>query len=186
MPQVLTFETRTSFRQWLAENGQASAGIWIVFSKNTKQTVLKHPEALEDALCYGWIDGQIRKIDADAYQVYFARRGPGSRWSEKNRQLAVILEREGKMTEWGRAAIEQARQKGTWEKSGPVQINEEQVEVLVRALTGNEQALTNFLAMSPSVRRTYTGLYLDAKTEETRQKRLVRIIDRLVHNQKPM
>ena len=77
-------------------------------------------------------------------------------------------------------------QKGTWEKSGPVKINEEQVEILVRALTGNEQALTNFLAMSPSVRRTYTGLYLDAKTDETRQKRLVKIIDRLVHNQKPM
>lgn len=186
MPQTLTFETRTSFCQWLAQNGQTSAGIWVVFNKKSGKSDLKHPEALEDALCHGWIDGQIQKIDANTYQVYFARRGSGSRWSEKNRQLAVRLEQEGKMTEWGRAAIEQAKQKGTWDQPAPAKISEEQVEILVRALAENEQALTHFLAMSPSVRRTYTGLYLDAKTDQTRRKRLDKIIDRLVHNQKPM
>jgi uncharacterized protein YdeI (YjbR/CyaY-like superfamily) len=186
MPQSLTFETRASFRQWLEQNSQTSAGIWIIFRKKTKRPDLNHPEALEDALCYGWIDGQIQKIDADAYQVYFARRSSGSRWSEKNRLLAVRMEQEGKMTELGRAAIEQAKQKGTWDQPAPAKISEEQVEILVRVLAENEQALTHFLAMSPSVRRTYTGLYLEAKTDETRRKRLDKIIDRLVHNQKPM
>ncbi|MDD5703777.1 MAG: YdeI/OmpD-associated family protein [Dehalococcoidales bacterium] len=90
------------------------------------------------------------------------------------------------MTDHGLAAIERAKKSGTWEVPKEAPISDEQIEVLVNALKGVDLALTNFLKMPPSVKRTYTALYLDAKKDETRTKRLEKIIERLNANKRPM
>lgn len=91
----LIFETRALFREWLENAGTTSDGIWLVFAKtNTLKTLSAH-EALEEALCFGWIDGQMQSINEDKYRKYFARRREKSNWSDKNKELARKLIQKG-------------------------------------------------------------------------------------------
>jgi len=182
----LVFENRAAFREWLVQNHQKSPGIWLVFSKDAEMRTLTANEALEEALCFGWIDGQLRSLGAKEYLKRFTPRRKRSVWSERNRKLAQKLTEEGAMTAAGRAAIAQAQELGTWDKPKPAPISEVQVEILTDALSGSGIALTNFLNMSASVRRTYTAFYLAAKSEDTRKRRLEQIIERLKENKKPM
>jgi uncharacterized protein YdeI (YjbR/CyaY-like superfamily) len=92
----------------------------------------------------------------------------------------------GKMTEYGMAAVEQAKKSGAWNAPKAEPISDEQIGLLISALSGSEPALSNFLKMSASVKMTYTALYLDAKKEDTRKRRLQKIIERLNENKKPM
>ena len=182
----LVFENRAAFRKWLVENHQQNPGIWMVLGKSAKVKTLTANEALEEALCFGWIDGRIRSLGADKYIKRFTPRRRASVWSERNRKLAENLTKDGLMTAAGQAAIEEARKKGTWDRPKPEPISEAQINILTRALSDSPKALGNFLKMSPSVRRTYAGFYLEAKAEDTRRRRLARIVERLNENKKPM
>lgn len=182
----LVFENRAAFRRWLVRNHQNCLGIWLVFGKDGQLKTLTADEALEEALCFGWIDGQIQSLGAEKYLKRFTPRRKGSVWSVRNRTLAQKLTADGAMTAAGQAAIAQAQKMGTWDQPKPAPISEAHVGILTKALSGTGKALTNFLSMSPSVRRTYTGFYLAAKKEDTRKKRLERIIERLKENKKPM
>ncbi|GAB6109472.1 YdeI/OmpD-associated family protein [Fusibacter bizertensis] len=186
MEEKLTFTDRQDFRKWLEKNHGINKGIWIVFSKTEALQSVNADEALEEALCFGWIDGQILSIDEAQYQKKFTPRRNGSHWSEKNKKLATMLIDNGRMTEFGVMAIEKAKKSGRWDAVKDEKITDEQVNDLIAALQGSELALTNFLKMSPSVKKTYTALYLDAKKEETRIRRLNKIIERLNENKKPM
>lgn len=186
MDERIMFSERQKFREWLTENHNDSKGIWIIFSKNNKIKTIKPDEALEEALCFGWIDGQIRSIDDEKYLKKFTPRRKGSKWSEKNKGLTMKLIDNGQMTEFGINAINQAKKDGTWDAPTNEPMTDEQISTLIKALNGIEPALTNFLKMSTSVKRTYTALYFDAKKEDTRIKRLETIIERLNKNKKPM
>jgi len=186
MDEQILFTDREEFRKWLYENHYASQGIWLVFGKVGKLKSLKADEALEEALCFGWIDGQFNSIDDEKYLKKFTPRRKGSKWSEKNKNIVNQLIEDGKMTEHGIAAIEGAKKEGTWDVPKEEPISDNQIEILTNALEGAEPALSNFIKMSPSVRRTYTALYLDAKKDETRIKRLEKIVGRLNENKKPM
>ncbi len=182
----LLFENKKGFRKWLLENHHLSSGIWLVFGKAGKLQTLTADEALEEALCFGWIDGQLKSIDDKKYLKKFTPRRKGSVWSERNRKLVKKLKENGSMTKAGQAVIDQAQKQGGWDSPRPAPISEAQIEVLVQALSGAKKALANFMKMPPSVKRTYTALYLDAKKEDTRKKRLEKIIERLNENKKPM
>lgn len=182
----LLFENREAFRKWLSENHHLSSGIWLVFGKAGKLKTLTADEALEEALCFGWIDGQLKSIDDQKYLKKFTPRRKGSVWSERNRKLAQKLIENGGMTKAGQAVIEEAQKQGSWDSPKPAPIMETQIEVLVQALSGAEKALANFLKMPPSVKRTYTAFYLDAKNKDTKKKRIEKIIERLNENKKPM
>ncbi|MCL2462402.1 MAG: hypothetical protein FWF44_07025, partial [Defluviitaleaceae bacterium] len=95
----LTFRTRAEFREWLFENALSGEGVWLVFDKGKPPATIKAGEALEEALCFGWIDGQMRSVDERTYLKYFKRRANGSAWSEKNKKLAGELEASGSMTD---------------------------------------------------------------------------------------
>lgn len=183
---MLEFADRKEFREWLFLNGENSEGVWLLFGKKGGPKTLSANEALEEALCYGWIDGQMQKIDEFCYKKYFARRTPNSKWSERNKKIVLNLEKQGLMTEYGRRKIEEAKKNGQWNAKNSVTITEEDVSVLMDLLVEYENAYTNFIAMSSSVKKTYTRAYLDAKTEEGRSKRLAWIVDRLNKNLKPM
>ena len=182
----LMFENRAAFRKWLVQNHQKSPGIWLVFSKDAGIKTLTANEALEEALCFGWIDGLLQSLGAKEYRKRFTPRRKRSVWSERNRKLVEKLTKAGVMTAAGRAAIAQAQELGTWDKPIPAPISEVQVGILTDALSVSSKALTNFLNMSASVRRTYTAFYLAAKSEDTQKRRLEQIIERLKENKKPM
>ena len=186
MSEILQFSDREPFRKWLSEHCLSEDGVWLLFGKVGGPKTIKAGEALEEALCFGWIDGQMQSIDDKTYKKYFSMRRENSKWSEKNKALVKALEERGLMTDFGRKKIEEARQNGQWDAQKPAAVTEEQIACLSELLKEYEPAYTNFQAMSPSVKKTYTRAYLDAKTEAGREKRIAWMVDRLNRNLKPM
>lgn len=180
------FSDREEFRRWLSTNYDTSPGIWLILGKSGKLKTVKADEALEEALCFGWIDGLIKSVDDTRYIKKFSRRRKGSKWSVKNRESAEKLASEGKMAGPGLAAIEEAKKSGNWDLPERETATDDQVQILIEAINGTEPALSNFLNMPLSIRRTYTMFYLDAKKEETKVRRLEKIIERLNENKGPM
>jgi uncharacterized protein YdeI (YjbR/CyaY-like superfamily) len=108
--------TAATWRDWLERNGRSGAEVWLVVChKNSGTPGVRYHEAIEHALCYGWIDSQARKRDADSFYLRFTPRRPHSRWSRINRQRAAKMTGLGLMTEAGRSAIELAKADGTWD-----------------------------------------------------------------------
>lgn len=186
MNDSMEFASREAFREWLQEHCLSSAGVWILFGKAGGPKTIKAGEALEEALCFGWIDGQMRRIDDKSYLKYFSMRREKSKWSEKNKALAESLEERGLMTDFGRKKIEEAKENGQWHAPKPAAVTQEQIARLSALLEGAEPAYTNFHAMPPSVKKTYARAYFDAKTDAGRAKRMAWMVDRLNQNLKPM
>lgn len=186
MSVIMEFADREEFRKWLYDNCLSSAGVWLLFGKAGGPETIKAGEALEEALCFGWIDGQMQSIDDKTYKKYFSMRREKSKWSEKNKALAESLEERGLMTDFGRRKIEDAKKNGQWDAPKPAAVTEEQIALLSKLLEGYEPAFTNFNAMPLSVKKTYTKAYLDAKTDAGREKRITWMVDRLNKNLKPM
>lgn len=186
MSETFTFPNRQIFRNWLKDNGSTSEGVWLLFGKKGGPKTLTATQALEEALCYGWIDGQMQKIDDTCYKKYFAKRREKSNWSDKNKKLIQTLTEKGLMAKEGLQAIETAKKNGSWDKARYPTISADQIDQLKEIIQPYEPAFTNLKATSPSVQRTYTAMYFDAKTEKTRKTRLEKIIDRLNKNLKPM
>ena len=186
MAEYLQFVSRSEFRSWLKDNGMSSGGVWLLFGKSGGPKTIKANEALEEALCFGWIDGQMQSIDDKTYIKYFSIRGKNSKWSDKNKAIVEQLEKQGIMTDHGRRKIEEAKKNGQWDAPKPPAVTDEQIEFLSDLLKGHEPAYTNYQAMPPSVKKTYTRGYFDAKTDAGRDKRLSWIIERLNKNLKPM
>jgi uncharacterized protein YdeI (YjbR/CyaY-like superfamily) len=180
------FASRDDFRTWLRDNAEINEGVWLVFSKTEATATVSADEALEEALCFGWIDGQIRTIDDARYAKYFAPRRPKSQWSERNKMKVETLRARGLMTDRGERAVEDAKRSGMWEAPTRGSIADEEVEALAKKLFGISPAYENFVNMSRSVRLTYTKRFLSFKTEEARHRDFERIVDRLNKNLKPM
>lgn len=186
MSDILEFANREEFRKWLNENCLSDGGVWLLFGKAGGPKTIKADEALEEALCFGWIDGQMQSINEKAYKKYFSIRREKSKWSEKNKTLAKSLEERGLMTDFGRKKINEAKKNGQWDAPKAPAVTEEQIAFLAELLKEYEPAYTNFNAMSLSVKKTYTRAYFDAKTDVGRKKRVAWMVDRLNKSLKPM
>ncbi len=186
MNEVITFADREEFREWLLGHCLSEEGVWLLFGKAGGPKTIKAGEALEEALCFGWIDGQMKSLDEKTYKKYFSMRREKSKWSEKNKALVKSLEERGLMTDFGRKKIEEAKKNGRWNAPGPAAVTEEDLAGISALLEGHEPAFTNFSAMSLSVKKTYARAYFDAKTDAGREKRLAWMVDRLNRNLKPM
>jgi uncharacterized protein YdeI (YjbR/CyaY-like superfamily) len=182
----LLFSSRQAFREWLEKNARESEGVWLIFRKDKTAETLTANEALEEALCFGWIDGQMKSTDETEYLKYFARRRKKSVWSDKNRKTVEALRKAGRMTELGEAAVREAMGNNTFYTPKPDPVTEEQITALAERLRSFYPAYKNFQQMPPSVKRTYTRAYLAPKTEEARQRGFEKITDRLNKNLKPM
>jgi len=181
----LLFVDEQSFSQWLNQNHETASGQWLRFDKKLITSTLTPDEALKVALCYGWIDGQIRKLDDQYYFKYFARRTKSSIWSTRNKQIAESLITKGLMMPSGMNAIELAKKDGRWNRSDlpPADFDLDKFKSLLKDYP---VAYTNFLAFSPSVQKTYAMSYFVLKKEESRIRRLGAIVDRLEKKLKPM
>jgi len=182
----LVFPTRADFRGWLLNNAETGDGIWLIFGKDKTVVTLTANEALEEALCFGWIDGQMKSIDETKYKKYFASRQSKSPWSDKNKTIVAALREKGLMTEAGEKAVQMAINNGTWNAPKRNPITDEQIEEFAEKLKGISPAYENFTKMSRSVRLTYTGRHLSFKSEDARQRDFEKIVDRLNQNLKPM
>jgi uncharacterized protein YdeI (YjbR/CyaY-like superfamily) len=185
MPEIL-FASRSLFREWLEHNWVTSGGIWLAFDKSKSGKSLTASEALEEALCFGWIDGQMKSIDDATYLKYFARRRPNSLWSEKNKKLTETLRAKGLMTAAGEEAIRIAVENGQWNAVKTEQPSVEHIALFKEKLRGISPAFENFCSMSPSVQKTYTRRYMSFKSDDARERDFEKIIDRLNQNLKPM
>ena len=185
IPEII-FQSREAFHMWLKENAETSEGVWLVFGKTKSLCTLSANDALEEALCFGWIDGQMQGVDRTKYLKYFAKRREKSIWSDKNKKIVEALREKGLMTELGEKAVESAKANGIWDASKTNQVTDEQIEAFAEKLAGISPAYENFKSMSGSVRSTYTRRYLSFKTEEARQRDFEKIVARLNENLKPM
>jgi len=172
------FESRAAFREWLTKHAGDHEGIWIIGHKLDKRPSISYAHALEEALCFGWIDGIVKSIDKDVYIRYFAPRVKTSYFSAKNRGLVEKLEQEGKITKLGYEAIDRAKANGRYQDDSTAMITSIIENEFYQAL--NVQGLLEkYHAMGNSSKRAYLGFIASAKTLETRQKRITRSLDRI-------
>ncbi len=170
----LHISTRGKWRKWLAENhNKEPCGIWLVFyRKETGRGSLEYEEALEEALCFGWIDSILKKLDDARYCRKFTPRKDTSQWSPSNRRRVAELMKKGAMTEFGLAKIEAAKRCGNWEMDARPVIKLEVPEELSEALARNKKAKAFFEKLAPTYRKQFIGWIVTAKRPETRLKRL--------------
>ena len=168
MSEEIIFAARQDFRRWLTHNARTSKGIWLILGKNSRLKTIKASEALEEALCFGWIDGQIKSIDETTYLKYFSPRRKNSPWSVKNKKLAEDLCQKGLMTESGLKAIKQAKETGRWD---PVAAKPDYAALIKQfqlVLKDDKVAHDHFAKAPASYQKQIVGFYFDAKQEETR------------------
>jgi uncharacterized protein YdeI (YjbR/CyaY-like superfamily) len=164
---------REQWRDWLTEHQGGEAGIWLIFyKKETRKPTISYEEAVEEALCFGWIDSIIKKIDDERYVRKFTPRKDKSTWSALNRKRANKMIKEGRMTDVGLAKIKTARKTGLWEKDGRPRISFDVPPELAKALAQNKKAKENFDKLATSYRRQYIGWIAVAKRAETKKRRI--------------
>jgi uncharacterized protein YdeI (YjbR/CyaY-like superfamily) len=172
------FETPADFRAWLESNHDTEQELWVGFhKKGTGRRSITWPEAVDQALCFGWIDSVRRSVDGDSYMTRFTPRKARSTWSEVNIKRAEELMRQGLMHPAGRAAYERR----TEERSGIYSYEQRKEANLTpaqeRSFRANVKAWEFFLAQTPSYRRAVIWWVVSAKREETRRKRLAQLIE---------
>ena len=163
---LLTFEHRAAWRKWLEVHHRSAAEAWLVlYKKGVREASLSLDEAVKEALCFGWIDSLIKRIDERGYVRKFSKRKPDSNWSALNRKKVGELIDKGLMTEFGLEAIEVAKRNGQWEKRDE---REEIVDVdglreVIRNRTGR---VDEYDRLSESLKKHYSVVYFSAKREE--------------------
>ena len=177
-PDELDPATAEEWRAWLEANGGSSRAVWfVVHHKGSGRTGVPLEEAVEHALCYGWIDGQARRRDDLSHYVRFSPRSPKSTWSKVNRARVERLVERGLMTERGQAMVDLARRTGTWDLLAEAQDGIVPAD-LRDLLDRDEVASRNFQAMSPSSKRAVLEGIARAKRPETRRRRLAEAVER--------
>jgi uncharacterized protein YdeI (YjbR/CyaY-like superfamily) len=182
---TLTVPDARAWRDWLGEYGTSSDGVWLVLAKkgSTEPTRITYAEALEEALCHGWIDGQARGGDAHTYRQRFTPRRRRSSWSRRNVTLAERLIAEGRMREPGLAQVEAARADGRWEAAYAGAATIEVPPDLARALEQNAAARETFDGLSSQNRYAILYRLHTAVRPETRARRLEQFVAMLARGE---
>jgi uncharacterized protein YdeI (YjbR/CyaY-like superfamily) len=166
---------RAEWREWLAENHQTSLGVWLVtWKKQAARPTVAYEEAVEEALCFGWIDGVFGRVDEERSKQWFAPRRPRSTWARTNKERVTRLEIAGLMTETGRRAIEIAQANGSWNSLDAIDALVVPDD-LAAALTARPGARERFDASSASVRRSALAWVYQAKRPQTRAARVEQV-----------
>lgn len=177
-------DDRATWRAWLAANHATTRGAWLVtWRPRSGRVSLDYEAAVEEALCFGWIDGTSGRLDDERGKLYFAPRKPRSVWAASNRARVERLLTAGRMTAAGLAAVERAKADGSWSVlDGP-----ERLEVptdLAAALAARPPATANFAAFPPSARKQLLGWVAVARRPKTRAARIERIADSAARNER--
>lgn len=178
-------KSRADWREWLEKNHQSKQSIWLVYFRvSTKIPSLSWSEAVDEALCFGWIDSTKKTIDQERYMQYFCKRKPKSNWSKINKDKVKALIEQGLMEEEGYKSIEVAKENGSWTIL-------DEVEALVipedlqEKFTIYKGSMDYFDSLSKSAKKILLHWVLAAKRKETRQKRIIEIAENASKNLKP-
>lgn len=180
------FKDRAEWRRWLADNHSDKNMVWvIIYKKGSKKKGLRYEEAVEEALCYGWIDSKMQSIDNERFRQRFSPRRKNSPWSKNNKDRAERMIKAGVMTEAGFKVIEEAKLNGWWDKAYTSKERLDIPEDLLKALKQNSEAWSNFKVFSNSAKLRYVYWIENAKQEETRRRRIAEVIKKAAQNIKP-
>jgi uncharacterized protein YdeI (YjbR/CyaY-like superfamily) len=183
--EELYFSTVKEWREWLSQNYDQSEGIWLVYyKKESDQPTLDYEESVEQALCFGWVDSIIRKIDEEKYARKFTPRKDTSKWSVSNKKRVERLIKNNLMAEPGMAKIRAAKKNGMWDKPDRPEMPSELPIELSAALKSNSKAKQNFDALAPTHKKHYIAWIAFAKKPETRRKRVTEAVALLEKNEK--
>jgi uncharacterized protein YdeI (YjbR/CyaY-like superfamily) len=173
------------WEKWLAKNHATSRGVWLRIQKKVPgKSFLTYAEALDVALCYGWIDGQRKPFDEKSWLQKFTQRRPKSGWSKKNTEHAKRLIQSGKMKKSGLAQIDAAKKDGRWKTAYDPQSTAEIPEDFLKALKKNKQAFEFFQTLNKTNLYSISYRLQTAKKQETRVKRMHAILEMMKKKKK--
>ena len=182
---ILSFATAKEFTSWLAKHHAVSTGIWMrIFKKNSDVTSINYAEALDVALCYGWIDGQKKLYDTESWLQKFTARRPKSIWSKKNREHIARLDKSGKMKAAGIKQVEAAKADGRWEQAYDSPSNMVVPAYFLKELAKNKKADAFFKTLNKTNTYAIAWRLQTAKKSETRDKRMKAILEMLEKGEK--
>ena len=185
IPETFYPKTPEQWRNWLIENHTRDNGIWLVqYNKKSGKPSVSWSDAVDEALCFGWIDSLKKKLDDEASIQYFGKRKPKSTWSKINKQKIEKLTSENRMFQAGLDCIAIAKENGSWEILDSV---EELIipEDLMLELSSRPNALEFFQSLSKSIKKMMLYWIISAKKPETRQKRILEIAESAERKMKP-
>ncbi|MDR6525319.1 uncharacterized protein YdeI (YjbR/CyaY-like superfamily) [Chryseobacterium rhizosphaerae] len=178
-------QSQADWRQWLEKNHQSSQSVWLVcYTKKSNVPSLSWSEAVDEALCFGWIDSTRKKINDISFMQFFAKRKPKSNWSKINKEKIQQLIDSKRMTKQGYESVEIAKQNGYWT------ILDEIEEVIIpndleMAFEKHNGSKDYFLSLSKSTRKIILGWIILVRKQETRQKRIEEVVESAALNLKP-
>lgn len=177
---IVEASDQRAWRRWLLGNHESKPGAWLKLAKKGSPTPsVSYGEAVEEALCFGWIDGQVRRFDEHFYLQRFTPRRQGSKWSQLNREKATRLIDEGRMQPPGLAQIEAAQADGRWEAAYPAQSQASVPEDFQQALDADPTAKAFFETLTGSARYAFLYRLHDVRDAERRAKRIADYVRRL-------
>jgi uncharacterized protein YdeI (YjbR/CyaY-like superfamily) len=184
LPELIVSDAR-AWRQWLQGHHAESSGVWLVLAKKgaTNPTSLTHAEALDEALCHGWIDGQVGRRDESTYRQRFTPRGRRSAWSKHNVAKAEHLIAAGRMHPAGLAEINRARTEGRWDAAYAGQATAEIPADFAAALAGEPRARLLFEGLTSQNRYALLYRLQTARRADTRARRIERFVDMLARGE---
>lgn len=178
-------ENQQEWRNWLQQNHEKEAAVWLImYKKNTADFNLSWSQAVDEALCFGWIDSVKRSIDEEKYQQYFCKRKADSTWSKINKDKVEKLKTAGLIVEAGLKSIEVAKKNGTWNLLDAVEAMQIPDD-LSQAFTRNQEALVYFESLSKSYKKGVLYWIISAKRVATREKRISEFIENACLKQLP-
>lgn len=164
---------RAAWREWLQENHAVAKEAWLIITKkHAARPGVNYEEALEEALCCGWIDGLTRSVDDETFTIRFSPRKARSIWSESNKRRVERLIEQGRMTEAGMAAVREAKQNGEWDKAAEREDTSVLPPDLEEALQRDGRIWLNWESLAPSRKKQYIYWITGAKTQQTRERRI--------------
>lgn len=182
---IIAFETRAAFEAWLEINHKDHPGIWLrIFKKGSDVPTITYQEAVEVGLCFGWIDGQKNKYDAESWLQKFTMRGPKSVWSQVNVNHIERLTKEGMMRPAGQKTVDDAKADGRWAKAYASSSTAEMPEDFLKALAKNEKAKAFYETLNKTNRYALYYRINSVKKAETRERKIREFVEMLERGEK--
>jgi uncharacterized protein YdeI (YjbR/CyaY-like superfamily) len=183
---AIYFKDNFGWRSWLEKYHGSKNEVWLIhYKKHSGKIGLKYDDAVNEAICFGWIDGKLKSIDEDRFMLRYSPRKSKSVWSKINKEKALRLITEGRMHSTGLARIEDAKKNGYWDIAYTNKKQEEVPSDLTKALNKDQIARYNFYNFANSYRNNYIGWIVNAKTDLTRRRRILEVVERSHINRKP-
>lgn len=174
---AISFSSRSEWRKWLMKNHDKMDEVWLIHHKKSSRGIgIRHEEAVEEALCFGWIDGKLRSLDREKFALRYTPRRRGSIWSGKNKAAAMKLIDQGCMEQAGLAKIEEAKRNGRWASAYSSRRRPEIPEDLATALSRNRISSQNFNRLSSTIQTQYIFWVDSARRIETRKERIRTVV----------